>query len=106
VGLGAELASQRAMLAPGRYRMSFRAAGNTPGQGSGVSWRISCHPAGAEIASVPIQKLTYTPAAVTTSFTVPASGCPAQWFRLVGTPSEFPAAQSITISDLAVGRAR
>lgn len=101
----AELASQLLMLAPGRYRIAFRASGNTPGQGSAVSWRLSCHPGGAEIASLPIQKLTYTPAARSGEFSVPAAGCPAQWLKLIGAPAEFPAAHSITISDLQVRRA-
>jgi hypothetical protein len=101
----AELASQLLMLAPGRYQIAFRAAGNTPGQSSAVSWRLSCHPGGSEIASVPIQKLTYTAAPRRGEFTVPAGGCPSQWLKLIGTPAEFPAAHSITISDLQVRRA-
>jgi hypothetical protein len=96
-----ELASQLLMLAPGRYRLAFRAAGNTPGQSSAVSWRVSCHPGGSELAALPIHKLSYTPAVRTGDFTVPAN-CQAQWLRLTGTPSEFPAAHSITISDLQI----
>lgn len=100
----AELASQLLTLSPGRYRIAYRASGSTPGQTSSVSWRLSCHPSGAEAASLPIAKLSYTPAVRTANFTVPATGCPTQWLRLVGTPSEFPAANSLTISDLQVGK--
>jgi hypothetical protein len=100
----AELASQLVALAPGRYSMAFRASGNTPGGTAAVSWRLSCHPSSAEIMSLPIQKLSYTPAVRRGQFTVPA-GCSAQWLRLIGTPAEFPAAHSITISDLQVRRA-
>ena len=101
----AELASQLLSLAPGRYRIASRASGHTPGQSSSVSWRLSCHPGGAEIASLPIAKLTYTPAVRSGSFSVPASGCPTQWLRLIGAPSEFPAANSITLSDLQLSKA-
>lgn len=102
---GAELASQLLMLPPGRYRVAFRASGNTPGTESAVSWRIACHPAGAAIASVPIHKLTYTPRLISGDFTVPRGACPAQWLRLTGTPSEFPAAHSVTITDFDIRRA-
>ena len=36
----------------------------------------------------------------TARFTVPAQGCAAQWLRLVGSPSEFPRGQSLTITNL------
>lgn len=100
----AELASQLVTLAPGRYRLSYRAAGSTPGQASSVSWRVSCHPGAAEVASLPIAKLSYTPAVRNGTFTVPASGCSSQWLRLIGTPSEFPAVDSITLSDLGIAK--
>lgn len=97
-----DLASQLLMLRPGGYRFSFRASGNTPGEAASVAWRLACHPSGAEIASLPIQKLNYAPALRGGEFSIPASGCPAQWLRLIGTASEFPAAHSVTISDLQV----
>ncbi len=98
----AELASQLMVLAPGRYQLTFKAAGDSPERGSSVSWRLVCHPSQAEIASVPISKLNYAARAIVGSFVVPPSGCSAQWLRLIGTPAEFPAAHSITISDLQV----
>lgn len=101
----AELASQLLTLSPGRYQLLFRATGDTPERGSSVSWRLACHPGKAEIASVPISKLSYAPRTIAVAFAVPASGCSAQWLRLVGTPAEFPTAHSITISDLQVRKA-
>jgi hypothetical protein len=102
----AELASQLLLLSPGRYRIGFRASGNTPGtaSGSAVSWGVFCHPGKAELASIPIRQLDYNPKRVGGEFTVPPN-CQAVWLRLIGTPAEFPAAQSITISDLQVQKA-
>jgi hypothetical protein len=97
----AELANQLIALAPGRYSIAFRASGNTPGTVAAVSWRLSCHPANSEIFSLPIHRLSYTPSVRRGLFTVPA-GCSAQWLRLIGSPAEFPAAHSITISDLQI----
>lgn len=101
----AELASQLLMLPPGRYRLAFRASGNTPGTSAAVSWRVSCHPGSNEIAAAPVAKLNASPAPLSTSFVVPPGACPAQWLKLVGTPSEFPAAHSITLSELRIARA-
>jgi DNA-binding transcriptional regulator YbjK len=101
----AELASQLLMLRPGSYRISFQALGATPGTAdrSAVAWQLSCHPGKAELATIPIRELSYKPKRIGGSFSVPSS-CSAVLLRLIGTPAEFPAAQSITISDLQVQR--
>jgi hypothetical protein len=101
----AELASQLLTLPPGRHQLRFKAVGDSPERGSSVSWRLVCHPSNVEIASVPIDKLSYAPRTIGAAFVVPASGCSGQWLRLVGTPAEFPTAHSITISDLQIARA-
>jgi hypothetical protein len=97
----AELASQLVPVRPGRYRLGFSAFGSTPraaGEG-GIAWRVLCYPSQAELASVPVRDLAFTPKQLGTSFTVPGS-CSAVWLRLAGTSSEFPATHSVTISDL------
>jgi hypothetical protein len=101
----AELASQLLTLPPGRHQLRFKAVGDTPERGSSVSWRLVCHPSKVEIASVPINKLSYAPRTIGSAFVVPPSGCSGQWLRLVGMPAEFPTAHSITISDLQIGKA-
>jgi hypothetical protein len=101
----AELASQLLTLAPGRYQLGFRAAGDTPERGSSVSWRLVCHPNKVEIAAAPVNKLTYAPRPIAVGFVVPPTGCSGQWLRLIGTPAEFPTTHSITISNLQVRKA-
>jgi hypothetical protein len=66
---------------------------------------ISCHPSGRPIGEVPITGVDYTPKTISGSFTVPASGCPAQWLRLVGKASEFPKEQQVTIRALRLEKA-
>ncbi len=98
----ARLVSQLLTLKPGRYKLSFRATGDTPERGSNVSWRVSCQPGSAELAAIPIANLSCAPKQFGGDFVVPATGCSGQWLRLTGTPAEFPATHSITISNLQV----
>jgi hypothetical protein len=98
----ARLASQLLTLKPGRYRLTFRATGDTPERGSNVFWRVSCQPSTTELAAIPIANLSYAPKQIGGDFIVPATGCAGQWLRLTGTPAEFPTAHSITISNLRV----
>jgi hypothetical protein len=94
----AELVNQLLMLPAGQHRLSIRAEGDAEGEGSKLSWTISCHPSKAEIGSLVLRNLAYTPRVLTANFTVPASGCSAQWLRLVGAAGEFPKGQNATIS--------
>jgi hypothetical protein len=95
----AALASQLIVLGPGRYRLSFRAEGDATGQGSKLAWLVTCNTgAGAQLLEVPLQRVGAAPKAIAAAFTVPASGCPAQWLRLTGLPGEFPTGQTATIS--------
>jgi hypothetical protein len=102
----AELASQFVPVRPGGYRLSFAASGTTPrvaGEG-GLAWRVSCHPTGAALLTIPVRELSYTPKRLGGAFSAPA-GCSAIWLRLSGTGAEFPATHSVTISDLQLQRA-
>jgi hypothetical protein len=100
----AELASQLLSLRPGRYRLAFRASGDTPDRGSSVSWRLACQPSKAELVAVAVSKLSYAAKQIGGDFIVPPANCSTQWLRLVGTPAEFPSTHSITISDLQIQR--
>jgi hypothetical protein len=99
----ADLASQLVMLVPGRYRLTFRAQGDASGQGSRLAWIVACSgPATAELLEAPLQRVNSSPKMMAAAFTVPASGCPAQWLRLTGIPDEFPTGQSATIADVRI----
>lgn len=99
-----DLASQLLMLAPGRYRLQFRAEGDAPGEGSKLAWTLACRTSGAQLAAVPLANISSAPRMLSGDFTVPGSGCSSQWLRLSGAPAEFPTAQSVTISDVRVDR--
>lgn len=101
----AELASQVLMLRPGRYRLQFTAGGDADGKGSRLSWRVDCIPSKATAGEIPVRVTGYSPQTMAGSFTVPAMGCSAQWLRLVGTPAEFPAGQSLTLTEVGVREA-
>lgn len=93
-----ELASQLLLLAPGRYRLQFRAEGNASGDGSKLIWRVTCRDAQRPLLELPIRGVNYTPRQVAGEFVVPPSGCGSQWLRLEGQSAEFPTTQSATIS--------
>lgn len=99
-----ELASQLLLLQPGRYLLSLTAAGNAPASEGGVSWELSCARGKTVIGAAAVNRISYKPKRVEAPFQVPAN-CPAQWLRLLGTSAEFPAAHSITISDVQIRRA-
>jgi hypothetical protein len=99
------LGGQLVRLPPGRYNLGFKAEGKADGEDGRLAWVISCHPSGRPIGEVPITGVDYTPKTISGSFTVPASGCPAQWLRLVGKASEFPKEQQVTIRTLRLEKA-
>ena len=99
----AALATQLLMLEPGRYRLSFRAQGDATGQGSRLAWVVACSGgAAAQLLEAPLQRVGSAPKTIAAAFTVPPSGCPAQWLRLTGIPDEFPTGQSATIADVRI----
>jgi hypothetical protein len=99
------LGGQLIRLAPGRYSLGFRAEGQAEGKDGGLAWTISCHPGGRQIGEVPITGVDYSPKTISGSFTVPETGCPAQWLRLIGKASEYPKEQQVTIRTLRLERA-
>lgn len=100
----AELASQLLQLDAGPHILSLQAAGNAPSGKGSVAWTLTCAGGKANLGTMPITDIAYSPKRLTLAFSVPA-GCPAQWLRLAGTPAEFPAAHSITMSGLQIRRA-
>jgi hypothetical protein len=98
----ASLASQLMMLRPGRYRLSFRAGGDASGEGSRLAWNVACEEGGAPLLQLPITRTASTPKAFAGVFTVPASGCAAQWIRLNGISGDVESRQSVTIDGLSI----
>lgn len=103
--LDAEFASQLLMLSPGRYRLAFRAQGDAKGEGSHLSWNVTCVGSTAPLLRIPIAGISYSPRVLAGAFTVPARGCPGQWLRLRGAAGEFTDPQSVTISGLQLRKA-
>ena len=99
-----ELAEQLLILKPGRYRLQFRAEGDAKGESSRMGWTVSCQGSKAVLAQLPLTNITYAPRLLSATFTVPASGCGAQWLRLAGGAAEFPQEQSATIRGLRIAK--
>ena len=83
-----QLAQQLIMLSPGEHAFSADAAVKS-GDGSHLSWVITCGEGGDPLMTVP--SATDRPAdwvPIGGRVTVPATGCGAQWLTLVGNPGE------------------
>ena len=90
----AGLASQTLLLAPGRYRLAMRVAGNPGGQ---LRWSVTCLPGKQEILALDLgSAASASPAG---AFAVPA-GCSAQRLDLTGVSGELPRQADVTISGL------
>jgi hypothetical protein len=98
--LDAVLVRQLLMLAPGRYRLAFRADGDAKGDGAQLQWTIACARGGAELLRVPIKSVT-GPRRFVGDFAVPA-GCDGQWLALSGTAGDVATQQSAAFSGLRI----
>jgi hypothetical protein len=96
-----DLASQLLVLGPGQHRLQFKVQGDAKGDGSRLEWTVTCAAGGGELLRLPITDTTYSPRAMTGTFTVP-SGCGAQWLRLKGIAGEVPTGQNAVFSEVAV----
>jgi hypothetical protein len=97
-----DLASQLLLLKPGRYRLSTKASGDAPGEGSRLAWRIACNPGDAGLLQLPLTGIGSEPKAFAASFIVPTSGCATQWLTLVGVSGDIATNQSATIASVAI----
>lgn len=97
-----DLASQLMILRPGRYRLGFVLSGAPTNAETSLSWSVRC--AGNEQAAPLLN--TILPTVANTSrrqnlvFTVPNTGCPAQWLRLSGNSGEFPSPINAMVSGI------
>lgn len=97
-----ELAAQLVVLAPGRYRLAFRAEGEIKDPQHRLFWKVQCPGKdGAVLAEIPIANISYAGRTIAGDFSIPAD-CPAQWLRLVGQPTEFPKIESVVIREVRI----
>jgi hypothetical protein len=87
------LASQLLLLPPATYR--FEARGNGQVAPGSLVWRIQCANGGL------LREGAVTPPTTAIDFTVPPSGCAAQWLQLQGQSKDIPQQ-----SDVQIGPAR
>jgi hypothetical protein len=85
------LPAQLLVLAPGRYRLTWRQA-LQPSATSALSWRVRCADSGQTLGDSaahgadPAAPLAWR--AMAMSFTTPASGCAGQWLELTAAPGD------------------
>lgn len=96
-----DLAQQLMVLAPGRYRLQFRAEGNAKGDDSRLAWRIFCAGSASPLAEFVLRDVAAAPRTMGGEFTVPA-GCAGQSLRLSGIAGEFPGTQIAAVTDVQV----
>jgi len=94
------LARQLLMLGPGAYSLRFRAEGDAKGEASRLAWVVSCSGSKARLADVALTGINASPRTLAGRFTVPPSGCAAQWLSLEGTAGDVPSDEAATISGL------
>lgn len=87
--------SQPLLLGPGHYRLGFRARATALRSEMGLQWQVVCAGSGTVLArSDPLQgNMGWT--GFQMEFSVPPTGCPGQWLRLVN-PVPAGAAQRIS----------
>jgi len=95
-----QLARQLTMLKPGAYRLQMRVEGDAKGEGSRLTWNVTCLASKASLLQIPLVGIDSSPRGLGGSFTVPASGCAAQYVSLDGSPGDVPAEQTVTIGAL------
>lgn len=100
-GSGGLVAGQLVLLAPGHYTLSGRARAET-NQSPGLRWSLTCfeNPAVA-LGQVP-SVATSSWKRFSTSVTVPATGCSAQWLRLYALVDDSPEYRVVWFDDLAL----
>ena len=96
-----EFARQLLILAPGSYRIRFRAEGDAKGDDAKLAWTLTCLGSTSPLLTLPLQGIDASPRAVSASFRV-APGCKGQWLRLAGVAGEFGTTQSLLISDMVI----
>ncbi|MGQ0558484.1 MAG: hypothetical protein ACT4OE_02700 [Sphingosinicella sp.] len=99
------LARQLLLLPAGRYRLELAAASSDDSGGSRLTWQLSCAGSNVRLAQIALDRLASAPRRLRADFSVPATGCAAQWLRLNGEAAEFPIRRQVRMSGLRLRRA-
>lgn len=91
---GGALVEHALLLAPGTYLLQWRERTDALRAGVGLGWQLVCAEQGNLLAQAPPTDGTRAWRERSLSFTVPGSGCQAQWLRL-GTPGGITAGQML-----------
>ncbi|HET9810778.1 MAG TPA: hypothetical protein VFP53_03670 [Sphingomicrobium sp.] len=95
----ASLASQLLLLPPGRYRFSSGADGEMTA--GAIAWTLSCANSKTKLMDRTLGDAT---GVMTSTFVVPAAGCPAQQLALVGRAQDTARESDVQIGPVAVER--
>ena len=99
-----DLASQLITLTPGRYRLAFHAEGDIDTPQNRLIWTVRCRGDDEDLLlELPISNVTYAGKVISGAFSVPR-GCPAQWLKLIGRPTEFPKIENVLIREIRIER--
>lgn len=101
----ATIAQQLLMLSPGGYRLSMLAEGESDKVGSGLTWQLTCLPAGKPIMTIDLSSLSAGTQTLAANFRVDGPDCAAQQLRLLGTPGEFATTKAVSIRHLQLSAA-
>lgn len=75
--------AQTLMLAPGAYRLKFRARSLDVRSDKGIEWAVSCHGSEAPLATSESMQATFDWKTLDLTFVVPPEECPAQELALI-----------------------
>jgi hypothetical protein len=92
------LASQLLLLSAGTYRFEAPSYGRVAADS--LSWTIECVGGGGQLAEVGLSDSATPPA----TFTVPSSGCPAQWLALRGSSKDIQQPADVQIGPASIER--
>lgn len=96
------LASQLLLLPPGTYELSVRSAGAAPAEAGEIAWTVSCAGIETVLTTLRLPDASDRAQLIESSFTVPPTGCSAQWLKLVGIAKEFPRTRSARMTGLSL----
>ncbi|MGQ3039900.1 MAG: tetratricopeptide repeat protein [Brevundimonas sp.] len=82
------LAEQFLQLRPGQYRFRGEQRRESGKEGTGMNWAISCFESNQLLARTDLPATSGGWSRLDATFTVPASGCQAQWIRLMPAPGQ------------------
>ncbi len=98
------LASQLMLLPSGTYGLSMMSDGATPEGAGEIAWTVTCAGNDTVLATLQLPDSADQAQSIESSFTVPPSGCPAQWLQLVGIAKEFPRTRSARLTRLSLAK--